>query len=83
MSDTSRSVSREWIPTNERMPETREYVIGWYQPGIAVRIVCFWADTQLWHEHQASRFDPIHRKYITHWMPLPAAPDRAKPHEER
>lgn len=68
------SNQRLWSPTSERMPVTREYVIGWYQPGLSVRIVCFVEDTGMWCERYASPLDPILRRHITHWMPLPEQP---------
>ncbi|TCW07094.1 uncharacterized protein DUF551 [Raoultella sp. BIGb0138] len=70
-----------WIPVSERMPE-REYVLAAdfsgkryspCQPNTQVGIYADWFDdgNPTWDDGDGN---DLHLKQVTHWMPLPAAP---------
>lgn len=70
-----------WIPVSERMPE-REYVLAAdfsgkhyspCQPNTQVGIYADWFDdgNPTWDDGDGN---DLHLKRVTHWMPLPAAP---------
>lgn len=63
------SVIPEWIPVSERMPETDGNYWGWWSESKRQGPVWF-IKSELQAQFQSSE--------ITHWMPLPAAPQEAK-----
>ncbi len=74
---------QEWIPCSERMPE-RDYVLAadfsgaYYLPSLPNTQVGIYAD---WFEDGKPSWDDgdgndLHLKQVTHWMPLPAAPQQ-------
>ena len=66
-----------WISCSERMPEIRQTVIGWN--GYAVRQCVYtrneYAKTQKGREPRFETLTGIWHG-VTHWMPLPAAPQQ-------
>lgn len=75
------SVAGKWIPVSERMPE-REYVLAAdfsgkhyspCQPNTQVGIYADWFDdgNPTWDDGDGN---DLHLKEVTHWIPLPAAP---------
>ncbi|HBW5774053.1 TPA: DUF551 domain-containing protein [Klebsiella pneumoniae] len=78
-------ISERWIPVSERMPE-REYVLAAdfsgkhyspCQPNTQVGIYADWFDdgNPTWDDGDGN---DLHLKRVTHWMPLPAAPQEVK-----
>lgn len=73
------SVADRWIPVSERMPEDEQEVLTINKMGH--RFVSFF------DKHSGLFFDRldapaaycIERVLVTHWMPLPAAPQEVKP----
>ncbi|HCB0184484.1 TPA: DUF551 domain-containing protein [Klebsiella variicola subsp. variicola] len=63
------TVPGKWIPVSERMPESNGVYFGWDGKRV-LEVYCFFGG------FSANQF--IHGE-ITHWMPLPAAPQEAKP----
>lgn len=61
-------ISDRWIPVSERMPESNGVYFGWDGKRV-LEVNCFFGG------FSANQF--IHGK-ITHWMPLPAAPQEVK-----
>lgn len=55
-----------WIPVSERMPELGQWVLLWSK-----KPPTFPEDTQV----ALMRFKPWLANYITHWQPIPAAPE--------
>lgn len=77
----SLQVPEGWVPCSERMPE-REYVLAadfsgsYYLPSLPNTQVGIYAD---WFEDGKPSWDDgdgndLNLKQVTHWMPLPAAP---------
>ncbi|WP_258316654.1 dATP/dGTP pyrophosphohydrolase domain-containing protein [Klebsiella variicola] len=62
------SVADRWIPVSERMPESTGVYFGWDGKRV-LEVNCFFGG------FSANQF--IHGE-ITHWMPLPAAPQEVK-----
>lgn len=62
------AVPGKWIPVSERMPESNGVYFGWDGKRV-LEVYCFFGD------FSANQF--IHGE-ITHWMPLPAAPQEAQ-----
>lgn len=62
--------STKWIPVSERMPETDGNYWGWWSESKRQGPVWF-IKSELQAQFQSHE--------ITHWMPLPAAPQNAKP----
>lgn len=62
-----------WVNLNERLPEKRKNVLVRYGNG---RIGIDWIDST-----QCFVFDELYGR-VTHWMPLPAPPDRRPPEGE-
>ncbi|MGX6597440.1 DUF551 domain-containing protein [Klebsiella quasivariicola] len=60
--------SQGWIPVRERMPESNGMYFGWDGKRV-LEVYCFFGG------FSANQF--IHGE-ITHWMPLPAAPQEVK-----
>ncbi|HHS9684267.1 TPA: DUF551 domain-containing protein, partial [Klebsiella pneumoniae] len=58
------TVPGKWIPVSERMPESNGVYFGWDGKRV-LEVNCFFGG------FSANQF--IHGE-ITHWMPLPAAP---------
>lgn len=63
------TVPGKWIPVSERMPESNGMYFGWDGKRV-LEVYCFFGG------FSANQF--IHGE-ITHWMPLPAAPQEPKP----
>ena len=63
-------ISDRWIPVSERMPETDGNYWGWWSESKRQGPVWF-IKSELQAQFQSSE--------ITHWMPLPAAPQEVKP----
>ncbi|WP_233423215.1 MULTISPECIES: DUF551 domain-containing protein [Klebsiella pneumoniae complex] len=62
------TVPGKWIPVSERMPESNGMYFGWDGKRV-LEVYCFFGG------FSANQF--IHGE-ITHWMPLPAAPEEVK-----
>lgn len=62
------TVSGKWIPVSERMPESNGMYFGWDGKRV-LEVYCFFGG------FSANQF--IHGE-ITHWMPLPAAPQEVR-----
>lgn len=62
------TVADRWIPVSERMPESNGVYFGWDGKRV-LEVNCFFGG------FSANQF--IHGE-ITHWMPLPAAPQEVK-----
>lgn len=62
------TVSGKWIPVSERMPESNGMYFGWDGKRV-LEVYCFFGG------FSANQF--IHGE-ITHWMPLPSAPQEVK-----
>ena len=74
----------KWIPVTERLPEDGELVLG-YTPCDGYMFVgkCytykFRNETEIrWEIITAMRSTRTMRKKVTHWMPLPTAPESHK-----
>lgn len=63
------TVPGKWIPVSERMPETDGNYWGWWSESKRQGPVWF-IKSELQAQFQSSE--------ITHWMPLPAAPQEVK-----
>ncbi|EJT4817828.1 DUF551 domain-containing protein [Citrobacter freundii] len=72
-----------WIPVSERMPEDDEFVYIWPRPDFGVELhvgqycECHskgdgWY-AQVYEQNYGIEWHPI---IVTHWMPLPAAPQQ-------
>ena len=61
-------ISDKWIPVSERLPESNGMYFGWDGKRV-LEVYCFFGG------FSANQF--IHGE-ITHWMPLPAAPQEVK-----
>lgn len=70
----------EWIPVEERLPETRDWVLvigifvpegGWFVPHIAEYFRGSWRLDDDEYSYPEDR----HIK-VTHWMPLPEPPTK-------
>ncbi|WP_332025142.1 DUF551 domain-containing protein [Leclercia tamurae] len=81
--ENAETSTSEWIPCNERMPE-RDYVLAadfsgaYYLPSLPNTQVGIYAD---WFEDGNPSWDEgdgndLYLKQVTHWMPLPAAPQQ-------
>ncbi|HBR5556897.1 TPA: DUF551 domain-containing protein [Klebsiella pneumoniae] len=81
-------ISDRWIPVSERMPEMGEhqcYVLAadfknHYWPNIPNTQVGVYGDwfgdgNPAWDDGDG---EDLHLKEVTHWMPLPAAPQEVK-----
>ncbi|HCK0913000.1 TPA: DUF551 domain-containing protein [Klebsiella michiganensis] len=64
------TVPGKWIPVSERMPETDGNYWGWWSESKRQGPVWF-IKSELQAQFQSNE--------ITHWMPLPAAPQEPKP----
>ncbi|HBY1752567.1 TPA: DUF551 domain-containing protein [Klebsiella pneumoniae] len=62
------TVPGKWIPVSERLPESNGMYFGWDGKRV-LEVYCFFGG------FSANQF--IHGE-ITHWMPLPAAPEEVK-----
>ncbi|MER4041242.1 DUF551 domain-containing protein [Klebsiella pneumoniae] len=62
------TVPGKWIPVSERMPESNGMYFGWDGKRV-LEVYCFFGG------FSANQF--IHGE-ITHWMPLPAAPQEVR-----
>ncbi|HDH1394517.1 TPA: DUF551 domain-containing protein [Klebsiella quasipneumoniae subsp. similipneumoniae] len=71
----------KWIPVSERMPEDDDFVYIWPRPDFGVELhvgqycershkVGGWY-AQVYEQNYGIEWHPI---TVTHWMPLPAAP---------
>ena len=61
-------ISDKWIPVSERLPESNGMYFGWDGKRV-LEVYCFFGG------FSANQF--IHGE-ITHWMPLPAAPQEVR-----
>jgi hypothetical protein len=62
-----------WIPVTERLPEEEAFVLIFVGLSLESAVVSAFWDTKSFWEHNW-RWSPTE---VTHWMPLPAAPDRS------
>ncbi|ENP7128300.1 DUF551 domain-containing protein [Raoultella planticola] len=67
-SGNSPAIPDRWIPVRERMPESNGVYFGWDGQRV-LEVNCFFGG---WSANQF-----IHGE-ITHWMPLPSAPQEVK-----
>lgn len=65
-------VPGKWIPVSEQMPEDAQWCVVITEYGYYVQC---WSDGQGWLGDDIS----IPNVDVTHWMPLPAAPQEVKP----
>ena len=70
---------QEWIPVEERLPENDVMVIG-YTPCDGFMFVGYYHeekkyDWRQWYIVTAMRSTKVMKKKVTHWMPLPLAPE--------
>lgn len=66
------TVPGKWIPVSEQMPEDAQWCVVITEYGYYVQC---WSDGQGWLGDDIS----IPNVDVTHWMPLPAAPQEVKP----
>ncbi|ATM86705.1 DUF551 domain-containing protein [Yersinia frederiksenii] len=70
-----------WINCSDRMPEVDDWVVGWHVEGYC-RIVSWqkaygnYLTRSASHHWQGDNDDAELEGSITHWMPLPTAPER-------
>ncbi|HBW1559984.1 TPA: DUF551 domain-containing protein [Klebsiella quasipneumoniae subsp. similipneumoniae] len=74
-----------WIPVSERMPEDDDFVYIWPRPDFGVELhvgqYCECSPkgdgwyAQVYEQNYGIEWHPI---TVTHWMPLPAAPQEVK-----
>ena len=79
------TVSGKWIPVSERMPEDDDFVYIWPRPDFGVELhvgqYCERSHkgggwyAQVYEQNYGIEWYPI---TVTHWMPLPAAPQEVK-----
>ncbi|MEI2522496.1 DUF551 domain-containing protein [Klebsiella pneumoniae] len=79
------SVTGGWIPVSERMPEDDDFVYIWPRPDFGVELhvgqYCECSPkgdgwyAQVYEQNYGIEWHPI---TVTHWMPLPAAPQEVK-----
>ena len=73
-------VTREWISVEDRLPEKNQAVLGWYKDnpfaGYTYGVVSW--NGKGWVFVYAQRYVTN----VTHWMPLPKAPETKKTKEE-
>ncbi|HBY8796682.1 TPA: DUF551 domain-containing protein [Klebsiella pneumoniae] len=75
------TVPGKWIPVSERMPEDDDFVYIWPRPDFGVELhvgqYCECSPkgdgwyAQVYEQNYGIEWHPI---TVTHWMPLPAAP---------
>lgn len=76
----------KWIPVSERMPDDDDFVYIWPRPDFGVELhvgqYCECSPkgdgwyAQVYEQNYGIEWHPI---TVTHWMPLPAAPQEPKP----
>ncbi|EPB7497034.1 DUF551 domain-containing protein [Klebsiella aerogenes] len=74
-----------WIPVSERMPEDDDFVYIWPRPDFGVELhvgqYCEFSPkgdgwyAQVYEQNYGIEWHPI---TVTHWMPLPAAPQEVQ-----
>ncbi len=79
------TVPGKWIPVSERMPEDDDFVYIWPRPDFGVELhvgqYCERSHkgggwyAQVYEQNYGIEWHPI---TVTHWMPLPAAPQEVK-----
>ena len=79
------TVPGKWIPVSERMPEDDDFVYIWPRPDFGVELhvgqYCECSPkgdgwyAQVYEQNYGIDWHPIN---VTHWMPLPAAPQEVK-----
>ncbi|HBT6275601.1 TPA: DUF551 domain-containing protein [Klebsiella quasipneumoniae] len=79
------TVPGKWIPVNERMPEDDDFVYIWPRPDFGVELhvgqYCECSPkgdgwyAQVYEQNYGIEWHPI---TVTHWMPLPTAPQEVK-----
>lgn len=79
------SVADRWIPVSERLPEDDDFVYIWPRPDFGVELhvgqYCECSPkgdgwyAQVYEQNYGIEWHPI---TVTHWMPLPAAPQEVK-----
>lgn len=62
--------SKGWIPVSERLPDEGDHVLVYDGVGMEVS----WIRGREW-----KKLRHIYSEDVTHWMPLPAAPQEVKP----
>nr|WP_254925201.1 DUF551 domain-containing protein [Klebsiella pneumoniae] len=80
------TVPGKWIPVSERMPDDDDFVYIWPRPDFGVELhvgqYCECSPkgdgwyAQVYEQNYGIEWHPI---TVTHWMPLPAAPQEPKP----
>ncbi|MEA4652315.1 DUF551 domain-containing protein [Klebsiella pneumoniae] len=70
-----------WIPVSERMPESNKFVLVsngvWVGQGLYDDSEHLESDEH-WQDEHREFINVLHHP-VTHWMPLPAAPQKPKP----
>nr|WP_228711867.1 DUF551 domain-containing protein [Klebsiella variicola] len=79
------TVPGKWIPVSERMPEDDDFVYIWPRPDFGVELhvgqYCEFSPkgdgwyAQVHEQNYGIEWHPI---TVTHWMPLPAAPQEVR-----
>ncbi|OZQ42713.1 hypothetical protein CIG61_28745 [Klebsiella variicola] len=79
------TVPGKWIPVSERMPDDDDFVYIWPRPDFGVELhvgqYCERSHkgggwyAQVYEQNYGIEWHPI---TVTHWMPLPAAPQEVK-----
>lgn len=75
------TVPGKWIPVSERMPESNKFVLVsngvWVGQGLYDDSEHLESDEH-WQDEHREFINVLHHP-VTHWMPLPAAPQKPKP----
>ncbi|HHG7032510.1 TPA: DUF551 domain-containing protein [Klebsiella pneumoniae] len=75
------TVPGKWIPVSERMPESNKFVLVsngvWVGQGLYDDSEHLESDEH-WQDEHREFINVLHHP-VTHWMPLPAAPQEVKP----
>lgn len=66
----------QWISVEDRLPETPDDVLVAYSDG-TVTSLCYFKNDNVWMDEYGGVYDEI-----THWMPLPKAPENPDRTEE-
>lgn len=68
---TARLRAPRWIPVTERLPEPKQYVIGWVAADAYAETLVFDEDGCCWCVGSGNRWPQgVFEKVITHWQPI-------------
>lgn len=70
----------KWISVKNQLPDDRQRVLAWYNCKGVCAIFLFWYSNNefndILYDHKKYEKDFIYpTEYVTHWMPLPEAPN--------